>query len=401
MRKKKLAVLGRGTAGVLSMAQLINRGPVAQDAEIEWYFDSNVKPQAVGEGSTLDVPSTLLKTIGFFHNNLHRIDGTVKQSIRKMNWGKGNDFYHPFPPPAVGYHFNAIELQKYIFEKLKDQVTLIDQNITSDQIDADYIIDCSGTPTNADDIETTKYIPVNAAYVTQCYWELPRFFDTLTIARPYGWVFGIPLKNRCSIGYMFNDNINSVEEVKEDVKNIFDEFNLIPSTTTNELHFRNYHRKVNFTERVAYNGNASFFLEPLEATTLSAVILVNKLAHDIIKNPSWKSRNNFMYLDRLKKTERMIMFHYFAGSKFKTPFWDYAEERGRTCLEEAVTDNNWMKKYELSKQVDIKNTTGLVDELQRMNYKDNGGEDWSTWNYYANLSSMGLDIYDKIDALKQ
>lgn len=401
MRKKKLAVLGRGTAGAISMAQLLSQDDITYNADVEWYFDSKINPQAVGEGSTLALPATLSRSIGFVHNELELIHGTFKHGIRKMNWGpEGKDFFHPFPPPGVGYHFNALELQKHIFDRIKDQVTLNDGNITSDQIDADYVIDCSGSPTNTDDIEVTKYIPVNAAYVTQCFWDLPRFQYTLTIARPYGWVFGIPLQNRCSIGYMFNDTITSLDEVKEDVKNIFDEFNLTPSTTTNELHFKNYHRKANFTNRVAYNGNASLFLEPIEATTLSTVIQVNNWAHGIIENPLLVNNTNSMYLDRLRNTERMIMFHYFAGSTFKSAFWDYAEERGRKCMEEAVADSNWMKKYEISKQVNFREPLGLADALWRAKHREHGGEDWPMWSYYVNLSSMGMNIYDKIDELK-
>ena len=400
MRKKKFAVIGRGTAGAISMSQLLSRPDISANAELEWYYDSKINPLAVGEGSTLTLPSMLSKSIGFVHHELDTIHGTFKNGIRKINWGEGTDFFHPFPPPGIGYHFNAVELQKHIFERIKDQVKSIDGNITADQIDADYVIDCTGSPKNSDDIEIPKYIPVNAAYVTQCFWDYPRFQYTLTIARPYGWVFGIPLQNRCSIGYMFNDQITSLEEVKEDVKNIFDEFNLTPSTTTNELHFKNYYRKTNFTSRLAYNGNASLFLEPIEATTLSTVIQINNWAHKIIENPLLVNNTNSMYLDRLKNTERMIMFHYFAGSKFKTAFWDYAEERGRKCMEEAVADDNWMKKYEISKRMNFNETNGLLDELWKVRHREGGGEDWSLWAYYVNLSSLGLNIYDKIDALK-
>ena len=59
---------------------------------------------------------------------------------------------------------------------------------------------------------------------------------------------GIPLQNRCSIGYMYNNKINSLEEVKEDVKNIFEEFNLQPSETTNAFSFKNYYRNTNFED---------------------------------------------------------------------------------------------------------------------------------------------------------
>lgn len=401
MKKKKIAVLGRGTAGVLTMAQLLGSNFNEEKSDIEWYFDSNTKPQAVGEGSTLAVPRTLFKNIGFTHSDLEYIDGTFKHGIEKRNWGENKNFTHEFNPPGVGYHFNAVKLQELLFERLSNRIKIIDTNITSDQIDADFTFDCSGTPSDEELIETAKYIPVNAAYVTQCFWDAPRFFKTLTIARPYGWVFGIPLRNRCSIGYMFNDTINSLEDVKEDVKSIFEEFNLVPSTTTNELHFKNYYRKKNFGKNVVYNGNASFFLEPLEATTLSVAISINDLALNLLANPLEIHKCNSYYNKRMTKTERIIMFHYFAGSRFKTDFWEFAEERGRRCMEEAVQDKNWLIRYELSKKTDFKDPHSLQEESQNLGYEEAGGEDWQEWSYYCNLSSMGLNIYDKIDKLKK
>lgn len=400
MKSKKIVVLGKGTAGVLTMANFLKEKEANPNLELEWHFDSDIKPQAVGEGSPLNIPKELFRTVGLFTHDLANVDGTFKHGIRKINWQGNPDFYHEFPPGEVGYHFNATALQKYIFDKIKDQVKIVDANTTSDNIDASYVMDCSGTPKDPESIELVKYIPVNAAYVTQCYWDMPRFAYTLAIARPYGWVFGIPLVNRCSIGYMFNDTITSVEEVKEDVKHVFEQFNLTPSTTTNELHFKNYIRKENYSSRIAYNGNASFFLEPMEATSLSTMLFINSQAKSCIANPLTVRRSNMLYKDRMTRTERMIMLHYFAGSDFKTDFWEFAEERGRKCIEEAVKDENWLKWYNASKKIIYNGDASSVnEEMMRSGYVIGGGDEWSPWNLHINISHMGLNLYDKINAL--
>lgn len=401
MEKKKIAVIGRGTAGVMAMAEVVYK--YGNIAELEWYFDSNIKPQAVGEGSTLAIPSALFKNLGFLHHDLDHIDGTFKHGIRKMNWSLDNmDFFHEFSPPGVSYHFNAVALQGHVYNLLKDKVKIIDRHVNYDQVDASYIIDCSGKPTDWSLFDEPQYIPVNAAYVTQCYWDMPRFFYTLTIARPYGWVFGIPLKNRCSIGYMFNDKITSLEEVKEDVKHVFEQFNLTPSTTTNEIHFKNYSRKTNFLKGVSFNGNASFFLEPLEATTLTGVDYINKWSCSLIKNPLDIHKFNSFYKKRNENIERMIMLHYFAGSTFKTDFWDYAYERARKCLEIAVNDDsNWQLIYETSKTSDPSNPQKHLSLLQKNQWPGFSFEDWTDWSYHENLSARGMNLYDKIDALKR
>lgn len=401
MKKKKIAVIGRGTAGAMAMAEVVNK--FGDTAELEWHFDSSIKTQAVGEGSTISVVRSLFHNLGFLHHDLDHIDGTFKHGIRKINWTPDNlDFFHEFTPPMVSYHFNAVALQNYVYGLLKDKVKVVDHNVTYDQLDASYIIDCSGKPNDWSLFDEPEYIPVNAAYVTQCYWDMPRFFYTLTIARPYGWVFGIPLKNRCSIGYMFNDKITSVEEVKEDVKHVFEQFNLIPSTTTNELHFKNYARKTNFIKGVAFNGNASFFLEPIEATTLTGVDYINSWACSLIKNPLEIHKFNAMYKKRQENIERMIMLHYFAGSTFKTDFWDFAYERARKCLEIAVNDDpNWQLIYEVSKTSDPKDPAKHISLLKEKKWPGLLFEDWTDWSYYENLSHRGMNLYDKIDALKR
>jgi hypothetical protein len=39
------------------------------------------------------------------------------------------------------------------------------------------------------------------------------------------------------------------------------------------------------------------------------------------------------------------MLHYSVGSAFKTPFWDYAQERGRKCMQNANESFKYMLKH--------------------------------------------------------
>jgi hypothetical protein len=52
---KKISFIGRGTAGCLSILHFLRW----TDWEIDWYFDNDIKPQAVGEGATLALPRVL------------------------------------------------------------------------------------------------------------------------------------------------------------------------------------------------------------------------------------------------------------------------------------------------------------------------------------------------------
>lgn len=389
MKNKKIAIIGKGTAGSLAIASISHRTP----AELVWYTDPNSLPLSVGEGSTLFLPEELTTTLDMDYQSLKKIDGTFKHGIRKINWGGSGDYIHPFPLKNSGLHFNASKLQKHIQESLQHKYHSVETNIKShDEIDADYIIDCSGKPSNYKDYNFIDSIPVNSSYITQCYWDFPKFDYTLTIARPYGWVFGIPLQNRCSIGYMYNSNINTLEEVKEDVKNIFEQFNLTPSENAKNINFENYYRKENFSSRVAYNGNASSFLEPLEATTIGTTILNNFSIIEILYNNKDISVANSEYLEELQGVQNMIMLHYLAGSKFNTKFWEFASSKAEQCLKNNI-DFKFFKMYQESKFHLSQNRISSLN-YRTQHFPEEIGQ-WTLDSYNINLKE--LNLYNKID----
>ena len=332
---KKATVIGRGTAGTLAYLKLLNlRSNTDGPLEIEWYYDSATKAMAVGEGTTPTFPKSLYSVAGLsMGTDMHKLDARPKIGIEYENWGKSN-FVHPFNMGHHGIHFNASKFQQYVFENCTNEpdVSLIDANVSHAQIDSDVIIDCTGAPKTFEDYDIPKYIPVNAVHVTQCSWpDGPKGLHTKTIARPWGWVFVIPLLTRCSVGYLYNRNITSLEQVKADVENVFEELGVIPTSTTNSFPFNNYVRKKLIDGRVVYAGNSGFFLEPMEATTLDCV---DRVLNCIDRNPPNEFFNPFLKL-LFQEVEYFIMMHYAAGSKWKNEFWDFATERGRLAMEEA------------------------------------------------------------------
>jgi len=386
MNKKKIVVLGRGTAGMLALTHFYKWAPA--NCEVELHYDPAIKPQTVGEGSTLDFPRALYENIGFIPSDLKHVDGSFKSGIWKTGWGDGTEYMHHFPPPNSSYHFNAVKLQEYILNLLKDKVKIVEEHTSASTVDADYIMDCSGKPSSYEDFNLTESIPVNSVHVTQCYWDHTKFQHTLTLARPYGWVFGIPLQNRCSIGYMYNNNINTLEEVKEDVKQIFADYNLTPSTDHNTFSFNNYYRKQNFIDRIAYNGNASFFLEPLEATSISLMNLICKMAYSSWFDGVSVNSLNDDYMHFVQEIETVIMLHYFAGSTFKTKFWDFAQERGEKIITRAKLNNKFNNFVEYSKS-----DSNILLRSDSGNYGT-----WGALSFKQNLEN--LKLYEKISKIK-
>jgi len=377
--KKKLAVIGKGTSGCQSIIHFLRYMP---DCEIEWYFDPNVPTQSVGEGSAIQFPKNLFLGLNFSYFDLNKIDGSVKFGIYKSGWGNQKDFLHQFVPPQISFHFSAKALQQYVFDSVKDKVKIIEANVTPDKIDADYVMSCAGKPESYDEFHRSSYIPVNAAYITQCFWDYPRFQYTLTIARPYGWVFGIPLQNRCSIGYLYNRNINTESEVKEDVKNIFKQYNLIPSDTTNSLKFENYYKKQTHHGRVSYNGNASFFLEPMEATSISTMDRIQRGAFDVWNGNTNLEDANLMYYGYMLQIQAIIMLHYFAGSCYDTDFWKFAQERGKECIQNTLKYDEYL--MQMLNHAIIKSKSNLCEDLGEYGI-------WGSNSFHENIFGLGIN----------
>lgn len=386
---KRIAVVGKGLSGSLAISHL---SKYLTNCEIFWIFDSETPTQSVGEGSLLTLPRTLFNVFGFsYYKDLPEIDGTIKYGIYKKNWDSTiKEFFHDFPPPEVAMHFNARKLQDYVYNRIGRKVNIIDSKVKTNNIDADYIFDCSGTPENFSNHTISEYIPVNSVYINQCYWDGPKFNYTLTIARPYGWVFGIPLTNRCSVGYLYNKDITDLETVKEDVKSIFEEYNLEPSEDCNSFSFHSYYHNENFTNRIGYNGNASFFLEPLEALSTGHIDFCTREMFDLIDgNTTYKAANN-KYIMQIQQIENVLMLHYLAGSVFNTEFWKFAQNRAEECLGSRLkNDEHFKAMYEEIKY--SKDPTFLGNQT----VAEYGN--WWQGSFVQNFN--GLNIHSKIQNL--
>ena len=118
------------------------------------------------------------------------------------------------------------------------------------------------------DYKEFEYNICNAALVAQCPTDYTLHNYTLANAMPHGWIFGIPLKNRITYGYIHNKDITDKSIIEDELKEFINEKGL-KHRPMNFINFRSYRRKINWPDhRTAYIGNASYFCEPLEATAI-------------------------------------------------------------------------------------------------------------------------------------
>lgn len=351
----KIAVIGGGTAGFLACAHLTKNFP---QWDLYHIYDPNIPSIGVGEGTTPDFVAWLNKYVGECTDSLlNSCYATRKYGIQFEGWGEVHTtFNHNFYPISeqFAYHISAGDLAKFLeshinAENIAKHVSHLenqDKNcdiIFSDETTllADFVFDARGFPKELDDKQhlNLPFIPTNAAIIHAGEQTLHNQM-TRSVARPHGWIFIIPLQNRTSYGYIFNSDINSDADIEADFALFFEEENLAHLGQKNgrRINFPSFFDKNCLEKNVMKIGNSASFLEPLEATAIHFILTqlktisywpLGKWAE--AKEKTEMLQQNIDVVNRfLAKHLIQIAFfvgwHYQEGSRYDTPFWQYARE---------------------------------------------------------------------------
>ena len=309
----KLSIVGAGSAGCLTALRL----GFYTTHEIELIYDPKISPEIVGQATSLLPPEILWDAVRYnwYDNPMH---ATFKSGILYEGWGKVNDkVFHDFPAHRMAMHFCPSEMQEYVLKVGNFKVTEGDVDPTD--IDADFVFDCRGKPKDFSEYEELKN-PTNACILAKPNWDISQDHWSSHIATPDGWTFVIPTKSDSPsydycVGYCYNSNITSKEDAEKNMLEMFD------VEVRKHVNYKNYMAKNPvIDDRIVLNGNRLFFIEPLESSSTQAYIEIPKylarygdvggLGHAI--------------KEYIKYTQNFILWHYQFGSKYNTPFWNYA-----------------------------------------------------------------------------
>lgn len=319
MRKKKIAIVGSGNAGCITA---LHYGYFGNElCDIDFYYDPNVPIERVGQGTVISVIRLLSESLNLDWSN-NPIKATFKTGIRYENWGKVNhDFFHKFYMTDMSCHYVPSLLSKTVIES--GYVNPIEKNISNpeEEIDADYIFDCRGKSVNDYENNYINLInPLNAVVLSRKEGRDPDLTYTRCVATPDGWTFVIPNHDSISYGYLYNNTITTKEQA---TKNFVDIFDVVPD---GDLTFNNYIAKNMWVgERTILNGNRLTFIEPMEATSTAVYQHVARFGWDHIFEGYPKEDGNDKLQHMVKQIEQFILWHYQNGSKYDTPFWEYAK----------------------------------------------------------------------------
>ena len=315
----KISVVGGGNGGCFTALYLAWH---CKDIEVELIYNPEILPERVGQATLLNPPGLLWAATGFdwYHNPIH---ATMKSGILYEGWGQVNDkVFHPFPPNSMAMHYCPWEMQASIIQSGHFKVTHGD--VDPKDVDADYVFDCRGKPddfSNYEDLDN----PINACILGRPKWNTSRNSWSRHVATPDGWTFVIPThksspSNDFCVGYCYNRDITQ-KEVAE--YNFLEKFDV---EVTKHVKFKNYIAKNPIIDdRIILNGNRLFFLEPLESSSTQTYIMWVKYIVDHVLKGEATFKNASKEVRRyIEQVKNFVLWHYQCGSKYDTPFWDYA-----------------------------------------------------------------------------
>lgn len=386
----KICIVGGGTAGWIAAYYIVSSLPEKHDITV--VESSKIGIIGAGEGST-GILRDLLDGV-FFSKNVDvqdfmtKTDSTAKMGIKHTNWTSrknsylapldttdtgftfndyilkyvisefGNENIHLASRQGVAYHeeryfahafhFDAHKVGKY-FRGLCPDVKVIDAIVndvaldvsgkvshvvldTSQKIDADVFIDCSGfsrvimKKMNSGWISTQDVLPVNTAMPFIVKYKENEIVKPHTgaTALSSGWMWDIPLTTRRGCGYVFDHNFISEEQAVEEVQSHL-------GTAIEPLKFIKFESGYSdkFIDRnVVCLGLSSSFFEPLEATSIHNTIVQVSLfvemclrrGTDFINDGRTQDMYNKRVTRLMEHTTNFISMHY-QGGRADTPFW--------------------------------------------------------------------------------
>jgi hypothetical protein len=349
--KKKVAVIGTGSAGIQSLSFFL-AWLDALEFEVVSIHDPSIPIVGIGESTNPTFIDALEYGTRFnLYDNLEELDATLKLTTRFENW-REHDFHNPLINGSAAIHFNTFKLREFAIPRLKkvwrgkfkevvgtvDSMTEHDDKVTmvidGEEHNYDFVVDCRGFPKSYEDYSLMPVQTVNHCLVHNVQEDDKEGWKyTLHRATPDGWMFGVPLTNRKSYGYLFNDTITTKEEA---LQNFSKEIGVPVEELQNiEYKFNSYRAKQIIGRRIFKNGNRAVFFEPLFANSLHLYDKINRAIVGCIAYGGSSADANAVISAEINNVATVIAYMYRGGSIHDTPFWNGIKEPAQKILEES------------------------------------------------------------------
>ena len=347
--KKKIAVIGLGSAGMQTLCQMLVW--TDENYEITSIYSPDIPIIGIGESTNPTFVEALELGLGFnLHDDIENIDGTLKLGSRYKKWRK-NEFMIPLIQGNVAIHFNTFKLIEFALPRLRNRwagkfkevvgtVTAIDNledrvdiTINNEKLSYDYVIDCTGFPKDFSEYDLTN-MPVNHCLVHNVQTSGKGWLHTGQVATRDGWMFEVPLTNRISYGYLFNNTITDQETAKQ---NFSEDIGVSVTELQNiEYKFKSFNAKKILVGRVCKNGNKAIFFEPMFANSLWFYNQISVLFFEHISGQASADKINDQFTVYANQVREMLWFKYHGGSTYNTPFWQHTQIKAKEEVKDSV-----------------------------------------------------------------
>ena len=379
---RKIAVVGRGTAGSLAAASVTRLHPDS-DHELHHIYDSRIPVIGVGEGSWPSLVQHLQQLTNLPHETVQqRLNGTRKYGVAFEGWGQRNrDFTHYFTPQQVSYAYHlSADLMADLLEEgtrarhIDAKVLDITRVEGGAQVEFeglaperyDLVFDARGFPKELDPERhiDISFIPTNTAVIRRCPAIIEEERDgpalqhtyTRAAARPHGWIFVIPLTVHTSYGYIFNRDLSVLADVESDFDAFLETDGVSEFEQRAVIPFPNFvHRRL-YDGAVARIGNAAAFMEPLEATAIvSAQLQIGMVLHTRLNRSLEHLERDAPVVNRFLVNNMLcyglfVGWHYSCGSRYDSEFWRHARghawPRHRQAVDPGAVDCAALQKFD-------------------------------------------------------
>ena len=361
----KICVSGAGSASAVSLLSLFKFPFLYNKFEINCIYDPNIPTLEVGESTSRHVLKLLAFVIGFNENNFNDIDCTFKRFTR-YNWTKANgkDFDVSSTP---GLHINSKKFSFFVLNKLKNKFKnfkVINDNIQSlssnnskvtvqcncGNYDYDFVIDCRNI---VDEFDENYCVPVfESVNSVILYTDYKNYNEDFTSAYVHenGWMFGIPLQNRKTFGYLYNNKITS----DSDAINHFSELKDVDASNIRKLSWKQLYRKKIIQDRVMCIGGNLFFFDPHHSLPLHYYVgvLLNHIPTIVndLNNIPYDNINSLHY-QHMQEIQDLIALNYVGKNNMKSDFWNYAMIGSYNRLSSSKYFTDWAKKSIASNKI--------------------------------------------------
>ncbi len=370
--KRKIAVVGAGSAGLLTATHLCTW--LDSSWQVYSVHDPQTKILGIGESTNGAFISVLERGTNFSLASAHdlaALDATLKFGSRFVGW-RAEPWINPLLSGNVAIHFNNRRLKDFVFQRLAalwpDQFSVLEARVEEVQsyadhvslgtdrgvFDFDYLVDCRGTPSTFD-----SYTMSDCTLVDRCRIHTVRddqyqpFTDH--IATRDGWMFGVPLEGHKTYGYLYDQSITEPQAADEEMMRLLGAPSLDAGAYDECYAFRCYHANELISGRVCKNGNRALFFEPLIANSMFLYIYASRLIYDHVAGGQEAGRCNDLFVKAVQEMEDVISYYYQGGSLFETEFWRASAARARARLERRPQLAEYLQKLASLKKRGIMN----------------------------------------------